>query len=274
MSLLDNSAVAIGDLGAGGGACFEWIDGNSVLYPSWDGGTVAGNSVEAVGGVAVGGGIAFIGEGSSYLDGMHLFVADNVASGDEALGGGFGNYGDNPGTGWAWFQNSIFANNAAAGASAVGGAIGLGFDFQVGLAYADLVGNVAETAGGAAGAVGTGLVQVSLQESNIVANSAPDGSAFGWLGGSPYFRTVYSNLHDHAAPESTDPARVSAYADISADPLYLDTSAASAVDWDLHLDPSSPCVDAFDFSADPDGTYADIGAYGGPYGSGYHDHWK
>ena len=50
---------------------------------------------------------------------------------------------------------------------------------------------------------------------------------------------------------------------LSADPQYLDLSAADPLDWDIHLSLGSPLVDA-GFGLDPDGSTADIGSFGGP----------
>ena len=48
------------------------------------------------------------------------------------------------------------------------------------------------------------------------------------------------------------------------DPLLLDTTPANALQWDLHLDTSSPAVDAGEpMVHDPDGLISDMGAYGG-----------
>ncbi len=274
VSLLDNSAVAIGNLGAGGGACFEWPAGLYNLYPTWDGGTVAGNTVENGSTAAVGGGIALVGDGYANIQAMHLFVADNVATGFDASGGGLGHHGDGSGA-WVQVYNSVFANNAATGETAVGGGVGLGTYANLNVIHADFVGNEAATAGGAVGFAGVDYAYGDITAANLVSNDAPDGSAFGWVDDPAYFQVGYSNLYDNAAPEATDPTRVYTYASIAADPLYLDTSAASAVDWDLHLDPSSPSVDPTDYyDYDVDGTPGDIGAYGGSYGAGYHDHWN
>jgi len=52
---------------------------------------------------------------------------------------------------------------------------------------------------------------------------------------------------------------------LSVDPQYLDISSPDPLDWDLHLAPTSPLVDAGDpSSTDPDGSPTDIGAFGGP----------
>ena len=56
---------------------------------------------------------------------------------------------------------------------------------------------------------------------------------------------------------------------LSADPLFLgDLSHPNPLRWDLHLDPSSPLVDAGS-GLDPDGSPADIGIYGGPDAAGF-----
>ena len=57
---------------------------------------------------------------------------------------------------------------------------------------------------------------------------------------------------------------------ISADPMYIDVEAEDSLDWDLHLNVWSPSVDAGKASiADVDDSTNDIGAYGGPEGSGW-----
>ena len=50
---------------------------------------------------------------------------------------------------------------------------------------------------------------------------------------------------------------------LSVDPQYLDISSADPLDWDLHLSAASPLIDAGS-GLDPDGSPADIGAFGGP----------
>jgi len=57
---------------------------------------------------------------------------------------------------------------------------------------------------------------------------------------------------------------------ISLEPLFTDTSPADPLEWDLHLDETSPLVDAGDPSiTDPDGGTSDIGAFGGPGAEGW-----
>ncbi len=51
---------------------------------------------------------------------------------------------------------------------------------------------------------------------------------------------------------------------VSVDPELLDVSSPDPADWDLHLAPTSPMLDAGDPAvADPDGSLSDIGIYGG-----------
>ena len=69
---------------------------------------------------------------------------------------------------------------------------------------------------------------------------------------------------------------------ISVDPQHLDTTSADPLDWDLHLSPSSPLIDAGSPALlDPDGSPSDIGAWGGPDadlwdldGDGYPSWWQ
>ncbi len=53
-------------------------------------------------------------------------------------------------------------------------------------------------------------------------------------------------------------------------PQFLDTSGVDPSTWDLHLDVSSPLVDAGDPTLlDPDGSISDMGAFGGPGAAGW-----
>ena len=69
---------------------------------------------------------------------------------------------------------------------------------------------------------------------------------------------------------------------VSVEPALLDLSSSDPADWDLHLAADSPLVDAGDSTAtDPDGSTADIGAYGGMEagdrdldGDGYPEWWQ
>ena len=64
------------------------------------------------------------------------------------------------------------------------------------------------------------------------------------------------------------PDPTGASGNLSVDPLWTDLSPFDPADWDLHLQPGSPLIDAGDPSlADPDGTTSDIGPHGGPGGA-------
>ena len=55
--------------------------------------------------------------------------------------------------------------------------------------------------------------------------------------------------------------------ELSGDPMFVGISEdINPTNDDLHLDPSSPAVDAASSGADADGSVADLGAYGGPLG--------
>ena len=73
---------------------------------------------------------------------------------------------------------------------------------------------------------------------------------------------VYNNTPDNYHAPVVDPTGTNG--NISVDPQCLDTSSLDPFDWDLHLDPTSPLIDAGDPSIlDPDGSLSDIGAFGG-----------
>ena len=73
---------------------------------------------------------------------------------------------------------------------------------------------------------------------------------------------AFANTPDDYA-DFTDPTGTNG--NISVDPLHLDTTSSDPLEWNLHLDPASPLVDAGDPSVlDPDGSPSDIGAFGGP----------
>jgi hypothetical protein len=72
------------------------------------------------------------------------------------------------------------------------------------------------------------------------------------------------------------------YGNLSVDPQLLDLGGVDPLEWDLHLDTSSPLVDAGDSGIlDPDSGTSDVGAYGGPQAEdwdrdddGYEDWWQ
>jgi hypothetical protein len=67
---------------------------------------------------------------------------------------------------------------------------------------------------------------------------------------------------------------VGSQGNISVDPDFIDASGAAGLDWDLHLSTSSELIDAGSPSdTDPDGSSADIGAFGGQGGGDWDLDW-
>jgi hypothetical protein len=83
----------------------------------------------------------------------------------------------------------------------------------------------------------------------------------------------YCNVYNNTGTDFynfTDPTGSSG--NVGVDPLYTDDSLSSAIFWDLTLLSTSPVRNAGNPSAtynDVNGTYAAIGAYGGPYGESW-----
>lgn len=171
--------------------------------------------------------------------------------------------------------NVVLAGNK--GSSAIGttrgGAI-YARETTIDLTNADIVGNgcPSGTCRGAAFNLYT-TVDLTLRSVAMVDNGASGGS-----GGAVY--SDYGNVTIDAAWSDfylngsspfygvTTPS--AADANLFVDPLYTDTSATNAWDWDLSLAAGSPAIDAGDPAVlDADGSRADIGSRGGPGGSGW-----
>ena len=103
---------------------------------------------------------------------------------------------------------------------------------------------------------GSSVVNSIVASNELGAGVAVSGDAPSWT-----FNDVYGNGGGEYA-DMPDPTGT--LGNISADPAF-DAPGAG----DFHLQPNSPCVDAGDLTMDDvvDGTRADMGAYGGPYGS-------
>ena len=255
--------------------------GVALLYSDaeWRGGTVAGNLMNDGGGATTsgyGGGMYLY---QSSLEGEHLVVADHEAD-LNYYGGGAGialSYAD------LELSNAIIAGNTVRGGpggttsgipSNAGGGLLVFFSSSAALENCDIVDNTAAPSsdGQGGGAYVSSSGDLTLVNTNVVGNEADDGGAIaigshmGW-GGS--LDASYSDFYDNGSdPFKGVSSPVGSDGNIADDPLYADTSAADAVDWDLTLDTASPCVDAGDPSiTDPDGSTSDIGAYGGPGGS-------
>ncbi len=84
------------------------------------------------------------------------------------------------------------------------------------------------------------------------------------------FTVRYSNITDNSDDTTSRGDFAGSDGNISEAPLYTDVSATDTTTWDLTLQTGSPAIDAGDPSeTDDDGSTADMGAYGGPGGSGW-----
>ena len=171
----------------------------------------------------------------------------------------------------AWWGSASMSNVILTKNAAPGGAGACLWYSSLTLANGSVAGN---TTGAGGGGGGIHLVQgaaSSLNMTNVdVSRNQADAGGGGVNAG--VAGVSYSNAYDNLPVNywsMTDPTGTNG--NISADPLYLDTSSPYAMLWDLHLDVGSPLIDAGDPSLlDPDGSPSDIGAFGGP-GAGSFD---
>ena len=243
--------VTLSDNGWGSGAGLCAYDSEDMVL----------DNVAVVGNTASGGSGGGMQLSSSTLYFTNGIIADNSADG--YYGGGLDMLG-----GWAYFTNVIVADNSAGHA---GGGIYL---TSTGLSLENvvIVGNRASVVGGG----------ISAEWSNmLVTNVSITDNAAGTIGGGYYGSAsgISSLVHTNSWNNSPDnyygyPDPTGIDGNISAAPLYLDTSPADPLEWDLHLDPASPLVDTGDASLlDPDSSLSDIGAYGGPEAGMYDLDW-
>jgi len=148
------------------------------------------------------------------------------------------------------------------------------------LEHVDVVGNTA-TAWRGGGIYVTGSATPSMTSSSVSANASAAGGGIDVDGAT---LTSASNNSWNNTPANYggigDPTGYSG--NISADPLYLTTASPDPLLWDLHLGELSHLVDGgVGNTTDPDGTIADIGAYGGAGGDdwdldgdGYPEWWQ
>ena len=200
--------------------------------------------------------------GGLYLSGSDsvLSLAVFDANSAEADGGGIRVQG-----GTATVQNSLFVDNEASNGAAVhlfssadatlfhlsaagnsassGGTVRVTSDSSLSLVNSI----IAYPAAGAGLSAAPGAV-LDVRYNDVYSTAGPD-----WGGGMEDLTGQDGNLHEPPA-----------FVDFSADGVFND---------DLHLAPSSPCVDAGDPAepADPDGTTADQGAFGGELAAGWEE---
>lgn len=104
---------------------------------------------------------------------------------------------------------------------------------------------------------------LTVDHGTLAHNGAIGLSLSGGLGGT----VAYTDSFDNAAGDLVGIADATGGStNIAVDPGFMRYGPAlAALDWDLHLHPSSLAIDAGDpIVLDPDGSTADVGAYGGP----------
>jgi hypothetical protein len=115
----------------------------------------------------------------------------------------------------------------------------------------------------------TTLVDVVLWD-NYAGNAEGDGGSGGGLYDFGGADVRHCNAYDNYPDDYFGVAPSAADGNLGVDPVFLDTTAADPHFWDLHLDPSSPLVDAGDpLLSDPGGDASDMGIYGGLGAAGW-----
>ena len=155
---------------------------------------------------------------------------------------------------------TMVGNYAGSGGGAIYLYLGAELDMQNSL----VVGN---SAGSYAGAAYLYYSGIDADNCVIAYNDGPTGAGALYLTSSSTYTysATYSDVYGNSPYDFeniSDPAGTDG--NISADPLFLDTSAVDPADWDLHLDSASSLIDAGDASLfDPDGSVSDMGVFGG-----------
>lgn len=224
--------------GLGGGI---WLDDTAL----------AGDHVTVTGNVAAGGGgLATDNLADVWLANSHFLA--NKAPGPGGDGGGM----------WlnttaATFENVRIAGNEAGGEG--GGVYGIGAYAPHAFHNSAIVGNVAGYGGATYGA-GYGHTFVIVNTLVAFNDGGMMADKFGTLDAS------HSVFWDNAGADvdATYANPIGTDGNFAADPMVVSTAGRPA-QWDLHLRPGSPLIDAGDPAIlDPDGSVSDIGLYGGP----------
>jgi len=255
----------VGGSSSGGGAKLESalnVSFDQVIFAENDGwnGWAGGVAMDScpLGGELVFSNVQFVRNSGGYYAGGMMAAMVSISN---ALF--VGNIGENSGGGlnmWGsayLLDNIIFSGNSA---NDSGGGL---FGDTAGLPVSNcaFIQNVSSQEGGG---IHAHYSPLDILNTSLTNNQA--GQPGGGIEGDYEPTTLYCNALDNT-PDNyhgfTDPTGTDG--NISVDPLYLDTSSSDPLEWDLHLDPSSPLVDAGDPTIlDPDGSPSDIGAFGGP----------
>jgi hypothetical protein len=231
---------------------------------------IEGNAITGGSGtLASGGGLYLRGTWTASL--ANSTIAGNTVEAGYAYGVGLAAYE----YGELSLTNVIVAGNEGAAGTQTKGAGLFVYYTDAMLQQVDLVGN--RCGGGGASCEGAALypkyqAHLHLDGCHIVANDSGGGggAASSYDGTEVGVTLAYSGVWDNGSNpwDNLGAALVVGDGLITEDPLFADTSGPDPSAWDLALQPGSPSIDAGNPSAlDPDGSRADIGAYGGPRGA-------
>lgn len=291
-----DNAITCGDVGStsvrcyGGGISLNGsaamsgdglvVSGNSVTIAgsgeAWGGGlnvqessvltiddlSVARNTVSVADGSAYGGGICVQDIAELYLS--RAWVGENAAEGTTSIGGGIYAVERSIVT----IDGGIVLGNSAAGADAsgaYGGGLNADQEAIVTLTSVVVAGNDATASDDAAGG-GFWLGDVTLALNGVVVyanTAAADSATGGAISREDGDQTVgYCDVFGNSA-EAFNNVDALDSTNLTVDPEFADTTSANPAEWDVHLAATSPLVDMGDTAeVDPDGTRADMGAYG------------
>ncbi|MDP7114743.1 MAG: hypothetical protein QGH45_22410, partial [Myxococcota bacterium] len=158
-------------------------------------------------------------------------------------------------------ENGILAGNTA---QLRGGGLALDSGAEAHFTNVAVVGNTAVFQGGGLWVHSDAVAQLTNTEisANHCGGEGGGLKVDAWPG--VVFR--YTNLHDNLPQDlvgQSDP--VGQNGNVAVNPEFLKSAPSDPIDWDLHVQPWSPLVDAGDPArADPDGSTSDIGTFGGP----------
>ncbi len=157
----------------------------------------------------------------------------------------------------AWLRHAVVADN---GAHSGGGVYVHTTSIQ--MSHVSIVGNAASYEGG--GLMTVQSPEVHLDHTIVAWNDAAAAGGGMSVHDGPV-SARYSAFGANAPQDVVGMGSPVGYeGNVGHDPTFLSTSGASAADWDLHLSADSSLIDAGDPETfDPDGSIADIGAFGG-----------
>ena len=226
-------------------------------------------------------------DGLAFITDSNGVVSNAVVAGNSSANGG--GVGITVSSSWVTMDNILVAGNTAGIWDGGGMSVCTG---GITLSNAMIIGNHADRRGGAmmltsadgtmdhvtiagntAGDSGGGMTfsgestTIELTHVVIAANEVGDyGGGLDVAHGPGPARMAYSSVFGNFPDDfwgMADPTGLDG--NVAEDPLHLETSAPDPLDWDLHLGAASSLIDAGDpATTDPDGSPADMGAYGGP----------